>query len=258
MNSNSFISFENVTINFNSKSRLFKNLCFEIQKNSLSLLIGPTGSGKTTILRLIKGTIPYLINQTVEGNVILQNQKKTEENFFSQSVEIGYLFQDFDLQFITSTVENELIFSLENMGQPREIIHQRLNWFLSKYPNFKSLLKRKPNTLSGGELAQVLFISTVIADSDILLLDEPLQNLDYAGKNQLLQIISTFKGKKTIIIASHDIEPFLQITDKFLIIDTINSSITQYHSKKEFLRNLHLYPWISISLIAKNYYLQEI
>ena len=62
MNKTSFISFQSVQVLFDSKTTLFNNLSLQIKKNSFTLLVGPTGSCKTTILRLIKGTIPYLIN----------------------------------------------------------------------------------------------------------------------------------------------------------------------------------------------------
>ena len=257
MNSSSFLSFQDVNISFKPNEYLFENLSFQIEKNSFTILIGPTGSGKTTILRLIKGIIPYLINYEIKGKIFLNNNLKMEKNFFKQSLDIGYLFQDFNLQFVTSTVENELTFGLENTGQAREIIHERLNWFLEKYPVFKKLLTRSPQTLSGGELAQIVFASTIIADPDVLLLDEPLQNLDFFGKSQFLRIIESYKKIKTIIISSHEIEPFLNVADKFLVINSKTSTIDEYFSKKDFLRHIYLYPWLNLSPMVKKYYLQE-
>ena len=257
MNKTSFISFQAVQVLFDSKTTLFNNLSLQIKKNSFTLLVGPTGSGKTNILRLIKGTIPYLINYKIKGNISLNDEIKSEENFFKQSLEVGYLFQDFDLQFVTSTVENEVIFSLENTGQSRDVIQERLTWFLQKYPIFKKLLTRNPHTLSGGELAQVVFISTIISDPDILLLDEPLQNLDFTSKSQFLNIIKSYLAKKTIIVSSHEVEPFLTFADNFLVINTKNSSLDKYTSKKEFLINMQLYPWINLSPLAIQYFFNQ-
>lgn len=257
MKSSSFISFQDVQVLFDSKTTLFNNLSFQINKNSFTVLVGPTGSGKTTILRLIKGIIPYLISYSITGNISINNEFKSEENFFRQSLEVGYLFQDFDLQFVTSSVENELIFSLENTGQSREVIQERLSWFLQKYPFFKTILTRNPHNLSGGELAQVIFISTIIADPEILLLDEPLQNLDFIAKSQFLRIIESYKNKKTIIISSHEIEPFLSIADKFLVINPQTSTIDVYDSKKDFLSNIESYPWINLSPIAIEHFSHE-
>lgn len=256
MNSVDHIRFQgvNLTININ---QLFEKLSFSIRKNSFTLLVGPTGSGKTTILRLIKGIIPYLMSYTVNGSISIDGEQKTEENFFKQSINIGYLFQDFDLQFVGSTVEQELIFSLENMGQPRPVIRERLDWFLDKYPLFASILSRNPHTLSGGELAQVVFISTIIGDPDTLLLDEPLENLDSKSKKVFLELLRSFKGSKTIIVSSHDITPFLELTDKILVISEDNHTLREYHSKESFLQDIENYPWINLSPLAVDYYLHE-
>ena len=258
MNDNEFISLRHVTVTLDQIQPLFENLTCNIKKNSLTLLIGPTGSGKTTILRLIKGIIPYLITATISGSVLINGKEKTETNFFRQSLDIGYLFQDFDLQFIGSTVEEELIFSLENMGQPSNIIRGRLDWFLKKYPLFQSILNRNPHTLSGGELAQIVFISTIIADPDILLLDEPLENLDSKSKTLFLGLLQSYKGKKTIVISSHDIASFIDLTDEILVLSKDDKTITQYPSKASFLQNVYRYPWVNLSPLAKWHYMNKI
>jgi energy-coupling factor transport system ATP-binding protein len=251
------IVFNNVSLRIDSNKSLFENFTFTITKNTITLLIGPTGSGKTSILKLIKGIIPYLNNFIISGSIIHNGEKKNEDNYFNQSLEIGYLFQDFNLQFVGSTVEQELVFSLENMGQPRKVIQERLSWFINKYPRIEAILQRNPYTLSGGELAQIVFISTIISDPDILLLDEPLENLDNASKNIFLDMVASYKDKKTILICTHDIEPFINIVDEIVVINENKNKITQYEDKNTFLGHIELYPWINLSQMAKNYYLQQ-
>lgn len=255
MNSEEFISFKDVGLKYHSDSELFKNLNFSIKKYSFNLLLGPTGSGKTSILRIIKGIIPYLAQFSLDGTILINNAIRSEKNFFKLGIDFGFLFQDFDLQFIGSTVEQELIFGLENMGQPRDVIKERLEWFLNKYPFLRKILQRNPHTLSGGELAQVVFISTVITDPDTLLLDEPLANLDSKSRNIFLELLASYKGKKTIIIASHDIKPFINLADKFLVISDNHQTLTEYNSKKLLFQDINLYPWMNISHLAITYYL---
>lgn len=256
MDSEDYILFEDVGLKYNSESVLFGNLNFSIKKNSFNLLLGPTGSGKTSILRIIKGIIPYLAQFSLDGSILINNEIRTEQNFFKLGIDVGYLFQDFNLQFIGSTVEQELIFGLENMGQPREVINERLNWFLNKYPFLRKILQRNPHTLSGGELAQVVFISTIITDPETLLLDEPLANLDSKSRDTFLELLTSYKGKKTIIVASHDIKPFINLADKFLVISNDKQSLTEYNSTKSLFQNIDLYPWMNLSHLAITYYLR--
>lgn len=258
MISEPIISLENVAVNTSTTTKLIENISLSIPKNSATLLLGPTGSGKTTILRVIKGIIPYLINHSVTGKTIINNQEKNLKNYFRQSIDIGYLFQDFDLQFTSSTVEQELIFSLENLGQPETVINNRLQWVLSAYPHFKNILRRNPHTLSGGELAQVIFMSTILGDPEILLLDEPLQNLDKRGTESLLQTLQSYKDKKTIIISSHQINQFIKLVDNVIVLNPINQNIDIFSSKKEFLSRVSDYPWLNMSNIASNHYLKEL
>lgn len=249
-----FISLSNLRVEVNQNISILDNLTFSIQKNSFNILIGPTGSGKTTILKAIKGIIPYLIPYELTGTITINDEITSEQNFFKQSLSIGYLFQDFDLQFIGSTVEQELIFGLENMGQQRKVIRERLQWFLKNYPTLQAILHRNPHTLSGGELAQVVFISTIIADPDIILLDEPLTNLDSKSKQSFLDLLASYKGKKTIIVATHDIKPFVLLTDKFLVLNQEENLINEYTSKEDLFQNIYQYPWIDLSPLAISYY----
>ena len=253
-----FISLANVSVKVKPDISILDNFTFSILKNSFNLLLGPTGSGKTTILKVIKGIIPYLTPYEVTGSIVIDDEKKSEQNFFKQSLSIGYLFQDFDLQFIGSTVEQELVFGLENMGQPREVMQERIKWFLKKYPLFQSILHRNPHTLSGGELAQVVFLSTIISDPDVILLDEPLANLDSKSKQSFLDLLESYKGKKTIIVATHDIKPFILLTDKILVIRQEKNVIQEYISKEELFQAIEQYPWIDLSPLAITHYLRKI
>jgi energy-coupling factor transport system ATP-binding protein len=248
------IAFENVTINFHPSRSLFNKLNFRVKKSSLNLLLGPTGSGKTTILRLIKGIIPYLNNNiNIKGKIYINGEMKTDLTYFKQSIEIGYLFQDFDLQFIGSTVEKELAFQLENMGIPSLDISQRIQWYSDNF-SLSNLLHRPPHSLSGGELAKVEFISTVIPDPSIILLDEPLANLDHTSKTTILEVLKEFYGKYTIIISTHDFIPFIDLVDSIFVIN--KGQIICYSDVQSFLKDGNKFEWLNISELARNYYLR--
>ena len=93
---NSAIKLEDVQVLTNNSEIIINNINLEIEKKTFNLLIGPTGSGKTTILRLIKGLIPFLLDYQVKGKVFINGELKTEKNFFHQSIDVGFVFQDFE------------------------------------------------------------------------------------------------------------------------------------------------------------------
>lgn len=230
---------------------MFQDVSFSLRKNSFTALIGPTGSGKSSLLKLIKGVIPYIQKPlSLSGEIIINGVKKDPQSYFRQSIQTGYLFQDFDLQFIGSTVEKELAFQLENMGIPSQIIEERIQWFTKKF-NLSSMLSKAPHTLSGGELAQVEFISTIISDPLLLLFDEPFVNLDYVAIQQLLDIFRSFHGQYTILVSTHNFIQFLDLIDTVLLID--GGQILQMDITS-FLTNTDQFPWLNISNLTLKYY----
>lgn len=252
----SYIKFSNLSANLPNNRLLFENLNLSIKKNTLTLLLGPTGSGKTTILRIIKGIIPFL-NKDIDitGKVFIGNEEKDTSTYFSQSLNIGFLFQDFDLQFIGSTVENELSFQLENFGISSSDIKMRIQYYSNKFPIIKELLNISPQSLSGGELAQVEFISTLISDPWIILLDEPFANLDSIGIKTIIKLLSELKKEKTIVISTHDFIPYLDLIDEIIVLDPMRSILHHYLSFKEFIRDIKKFKWLNVSEIAVKYYL---
>ena len=252
------IRFDQVSLSYIKDQPLLTNVSFTIPENSFVLIIGPTGSGKSTLMRLIKGIIPYLLSESIEGNIIINGQIKDNNNFFEQGLNIGYLLQDFDLQFIGSNVENELVFGLENMGIPKDDMNMRLDWFFQQFPSLIDLKFREPQTLSGGELAKVEFISSVITDPSIILLDEPLENLDKSSRDEFFTTLKHFKNKKTIVVCTHEIEPYLELADKIIVLNNSSHSVTEYDSIKEFFLNISKYSWLNISKIAIDYYNRRI
>ena len=97
----------------------------------------------------------------------------------------------------------------------------------------------------------------MFSDPDILLLDEPLENLDSKSKTLFLELLHSYKGKKTIVISSHDIASFISLTDEILVLSKDEKTIIQYPSKVSFLQDIDKYPWINLSPLAKWHYLQK-
>lgn len=241
----SAVEFEDVSLSVGGVD-LFRNLSCQVPTQGCTLLVGPTGSGKTSFFRLIKGLIPFLQTHPMSGTIKLFGETKTEENFLAQNIEVGMLFQDTELQFIGSSVGHELAFGLEILGLPPTQIRQRLHFFLGKYPFLQDLWNRQPHTLSGGELVITELCATLITEPKLILLDEPLAFLDPAGKSTVVNLLQEIGKSWTTIIATHDFLPFLSLAETVIALDPEKHGVAFQGSVREFLSVVSQFSWVNV------------
>lgn len=192
---------------------------FNITQGECVVLCGKSGSGKSTITRLLNGLIPELYQGELSGNGTVAGLaiKETEIHQFSQAV--GSVFQNPKTQFFTSDVISELVFGCENLGLPREEIEERLNETISTF-QLEKLIDKRMFELSGGEKQLIACASVHMLDPSIIVLDEPSSNLDVHSINQLSQRIKNWKEQnKTIVIAEHRLYYLVDLADRYFYID---------------------------------------
>ena len=245
------LEFQNVGLQISSDNTLFRNLTFKIPKNSSCLLLGPTGSGKSTILKMIKGLIPYIIPFKVTGTISVLNQIKDYKNYIQQSLDIGLLLQDVEMQFIGSTVLQDLAFGLENLDIPKKKMINLISTFENNYPLLQKVKNRTPWTLSGGELSVIEFLSTIITQPQLLLCDEPLKSLDHLSRTQFLTYLSEFTRNNTCVIATHTVEPFLDFINYVVALDVEQKCIAFQGSLDNFLNHIHEFKWLELPLMKE-------
>jgi len=208
----------NLSISISPPNKILDNFNFSIEKGKTYLLTGPTGCGKTTLFKFLKGIIPLFYPAEIKGTVKINSNSLNIEKFLEYRTQIGYLYQDPQLQVIGTTVENDLAFSLENKGYSREKVIENIQ-LLSDQMQLNHLLERSPNDLSGGEIALVALASLILEDPSIYLLDEITAFLDKTSKENVLNSLLHLKSKKkTILIISHDIESYLPMVDEIIVI----------------------------------------
>ncbi len=195
------------------------NISLEITSGNLYLLAGPTGSGKTSLIRAFNGLIPHFYHGKFYGYVKIFGQDTIETTSAQLAQKVGTVFQNPENQLFSMNVERELTFALENLQLPRKEIHRRIEKAIS-LTNLEALRHRSPYELSGGEQQRVVIAALLALEPDIIILDEPLSNLDpitAAGIVQLLVKLQKSEGK-TIILSEHRLEYVLEVIDEILVI----------------------------------------
>lgn len=216
------IQFDHVSFQYDSQSE--KNLIdidFDVYPGETILIVGPSGSGKSTIARCINGQIPNTYPGTLEGKVRINGQDISTSSIFDLSLDVGTVLQDTDGQFVGLTVAEDIAFVLENDNIPQTDMHETVaRW--SKTLDIHQLLEKMPNKLSGGQKQRVSIGGILVNDIPILLLDEPLANLDPAAGVETMQLIQKMSKQNnyTTIIVEHRLEEaLLANVDRVLVID---------------------------------------
>lgn len=217
------IRLENLTKRYQEVTAV-DHLNLEIEDGDLVCLLGPSGCGKSTTLSIIAG-----LEQATEGAIYFD-----EENVGGLEAEerdIGMVFQDYAL-YPHMTVQENIAFPLKMQGWKKKDRIEKVKE-AAKMLQIEEYLKRKPGKLSGGQQQRVAIARAIVKNPKILLLDEPLSNLDARLRIELRDEIRRVQKQLgiTTIFVTHDQEEALSISDKILLME--KGKISQYSSPKE-------------------------
>ncbi len=195
-----------------AKESVLKNLTFTVEEGKLLSIFGISGSGKTTILKIITGLIP-----ADEGRVFLDEQDITEKKVAERG--IAYVFQE-PLLFPHLTVYENISFGLEVKKYKKNEIKSRVNELL-KLLKIETLAKRYPSQISGGQQQRVSIARALASNPSLLLMDEPFSGLDYSLRIEMGQLIKKLQEllNLTIIFVTHDVSESLRLSDQIALID---------------------------------------
>jgi len=230
------ITLKNISKSFDN-SPILKDISLELKKGEITTLLGSSGSGKTTILRTISGlTTPELGEVYIDNKLASCDRKiilKPHER------KIGYIFQDLALWPHMSIYEN-IAFGLK--VQKADDIKTRVLTMLEFF-SIEKLQNRYPNQLSGGQQQLVAIARSLVLNPKILLLDEPLSNLDVKLKTKMQDEILKLKEKFSIsmVYVTHDHKEAFSLADKIVIlnhgeIEEVGTPKDIKNSKNKFIK----------------------
>ncbi|MBN1179373.1 MAG: ABC transporter ATP-binding protein [Anaerolineae bacterium] len=167
------------------------------------LVGGPSGSGKSTLARCLTGLIPHLYRGALSGTVWLEDVPTTATPLWQLAERAGMVFQNPAAQMLTSTVEEEIVFGLENLGLPSAAIHTRLEQTLAQF-GLEPFRRRTPQTLSGGEQQKLALAAIIARRPPVLALDEPFSMLDSTAAAELVGYLTDeVRAGTTVVICEH-------------------------------------------------------
>jgi energy-coupling factor transport system ATP-binding protein len=192
----------------------------DIAEGEFTLVIGPNESGKTTLVSAIKGLIPHSFSGVMEGEVRVLGEPVEAKRAPALAKEIGLVFGDPEAQFTALTVEEEIVFGLENIGYPEDRISDRIAW-AADVTMIGDLLDKPPYDISGGQKQRVAIASVIAMEPRILILDEPTSMIDPLGKDLIVGICSELKRDRdmTVIVVEHNIEAFAPLSDRVVVVN---------------------------------------
>lgn len=225
------IAFQNVTKSYKSH-RVLKNISLTIQDHELVVIIGLSGSGKTTMLKLINKLI-----KPTSGKIIVNESDLEGKNVIDLRRDMGYVVQQVGL-FPHMTIEENIEIIERLQKKDPEQIQARTQELLDMVGlEPQQTIGRYPNQLSGGQQQRVGVARAFATNPDIILMDEPFSALDPITRNtlqdELLKLQS--KLKKTIVFVTHDMDEAIKLADKICIMD--QGEVVQYDTPEQILKH---------------------
>jgi energy-coupling factor transport system ATP-binding protein len=214
------VEIKNVTYRYKGAgAESLDNISLTVNAGEALLLCGASGSGKTSVIRLINGLIPHYYHGDMTGNVTVKGRDIANTELYELAGIVGTVFQNPRSQFFSVDTDGEIAFGPENIGLDPKEIRARTE-MTAKQMHLEKLLGRSLFELSGGEKQRIACASVAALLPEIILLDEPSSNLDWETIGQLREIIGEWKRQgKTIIISEHRLWYLKGLMDRVVYMD---------------------------------------
>ncbi len=217
-----FIRVENVTYtHWNQTEPTLKNLSLQILPGTMNVLVGPGGSGKSTLCSLFNGEIPHLLGGDLQGRVWVAGMDTRQALVKDLSRRVGHVLQDPEAMFATLYVEDEIAFGPENLQAPVDEIRaevERLLVDIQMVPQRRNLVWN----LSGGQVQKLGLAAILAMQPEMIVLDEPTANLDPQATRAVHELILKLRQQGiTVLLVTRELDDFiLEAADQLLVLKT--------------------------------------
>lgn len=240
------LKIENLTFTYPlCEKPTLENISFTVEKGDFVAVCGATGSGKSTLMRMLKRELSPLGEK--KGSIFFNGTLLEKLSVKTSPQEIGYVMQKPEQQIVTDKVWHELAFGLENMNVPPSIIASRVAE-MTAYFGIESWYEKSVTELSGGQKQILNLASIMVMQPQILILDEPTAQLDPISATDFIATLKKLNRELnlTIIIVEHRLEDVIPVSNKLLVLekgkilsyDTVQNVIKNFHHNPELLRTM--------------------
>ena len=224
------ISLKNVSYTYNYKTpyarEVLKDINLNIEEESYTVIVGKTGSGKSTLIEHINGLLLPTHGEVLVNNVLITNPKnKREKRELAKTLktlrqDVAVLFQFSEQQLFETSVLKDIIFAPLNYGISEERAISKAKELIKLVGLDESYLDKSPFELSGGEMRKVALCGVLALEPKVLILDEPTVALDYKSREEIMTMVKKLKDElnMTIVLISHNMNYVLEYADKVFVL----------------------------------------
>lgn len=224
------ISLKNVSYTYNYKTpyarEVLKDINLKIDEGSYTVIVGKTGSGKSTLIEHINGLLLPTKGEVAVDNILITNpQSKKERRELAKKLKIlrqdvAVLFQFSEQQLFETSVLKDIIFAPLNYGVAEEKAILKAKELIKLVGLDESYLDKSPFELSGGEMRKVALCGVLALEPKVLILDEPTVALDYQSREEIMAMVKRLKEEfdMTIVLVTHNMDYVLEYADKIFVL----------------------------------------